>query len=362
MPISVKKLSLALPLLAGLLGACSAKPEGVMLNLDPPPDAAVWPAPPDPPRYALAKVLIGERDFLPPKELEKEEGFDVGRALKWLAGILIGPPEYEELRRPVSGMVDDKGWIYVVDAGHRAVAVFDRSEHRLRFWRLAGKNLDFVSPIAIVGDGQGGFLVTDSELGMVIRLDAQGAPVAQIGADLLLRPTGIARDPSNGRIYVVDTAAHDVKVFDGTGRLLDTLGDRGRDLGLFNTPTHATFSGGRLFVADTFNFRIQAFDRNGDATLAFGQTGLFVGNMTRPKGVAIGGDGRIYVVESYYDHLLIFDAAGRLLLPIGGTGPGIGNFYLPAGAWTDGAGRVYVADMFNGRVVVLQELTGARGV
>jgi sugar lactone lactonase YvrE len=353
--------TLVLIFLAGLLAGCSVKPEGVALTLEPEPNAIVWPPPPDTPRYALAKVLIGERDFLPKEELEKEEGFDLGKAMNWLVGILIGPPEYAELRRPVSGMVDEKGWIYVVDASHRAVAVFDRSEHRMRFWPLAGKNLEFESPIAIVGDGQGGFLVTDSELGFVVRLNAEGAPVAQFGANVLSRPTGIARDPASGRIYVVDTAAHDIKVFDAGGQLLDTLGGRGRGPGEFNTPTHAVFSGDTLYVADTFNFRIQAFDRSGEATMAFGRTGLFVGNLTRPKGIAIGGDRRIYVVESYYDHLLVFDSAGQLLLPIGGTGPEVGSFFLPAGAWTDNAGRVYIADMFNGRVVVLQELTGTRG-
>ena len=90
----------------------------------------------------------------------------------------------------------------------------------------------------------------------------------------------------------------------------------------------------------------------------FGELGLVVGNMSRPKGVAIGGGGRIYVVESYYDHLLIFDHYGKLLLPIGGTGREVGQFFLPAGVWTDDHHRVYVADMFNGRIIVLSELTG----
>ena len=95
--------------------------------------------------------------------------------------------------------------------------------------------------------------------------------------------------------------------------------------------------------------------------MRLGRIGLFVGNMTRPKGIAVGGGGRIYVVESYYDHLLVFDREGRLLMPIGGTGADAGYFFLPSGVWTDPAGRVYVADMYNGRVTVLMELTGLDG-
>ena len=84
--------------------------------------------------------------------------------------------------------------------------------------------------------------------------------------------------------------------------------------------------------------------------------------MTRPKGVAVGGDDRIYVVESYYDHLLVFDRGGRLLLPIGGTGAEVGRFYLPSGVWTDTSGRGYVAAMFHGRLVVFKELTGVERI
>ena len=86
--------------------------------------------------------------------------------------------------------------------------------------------------------------------------------------------------------------------------------------------------------------------------------GTYVGNMVRPKGVAVDSDGNIYVVESYHDHLLIYDSEGRFLLPIGGNGTNIGQFFLPAGAWSDSDDRIFVADMFNGRVVIFQFVGG----
>jgi len=348
----------ALVVLVGLAG-CAIQPQTVTPALEPEPGGPVWPAPPDIPRYALAGVLIGERDFVAP---DQEEANTVRSALAWVAGLMIGEPKYIELQRPVSGMTDSRGWIYVVDASHKAVVVFDMTEHRLRLWRLADKSRPFVSPIAIVADGRGGFLITDAELGEVFRLGPDGQPQGRFGEGILGRPTGIARDDLAGLIYVTDTNNHDIKVFDDEGVLVDVLGARGTEPGRFNAPTHLLFVGDELFVADTLNFRVQVFDRGGDGRLAFGSIGLFVGEMTRPKGVAVGGDGRIYVVESYYDHLLIFDRNGRLLLPIGGTGSEVGRFYLPSGVWTDDFGRVYVADMFNGRIIVFKELTGVERI
>lgn len=346
-----------LPVCLALAG-CVVQPPTRAPNLEPAQDAPVWPSPPERARYAFAGVLIGERDFLAPGH---ETAGNMRSALRWLAGLVVGETEYIELRRPVSGLTDDLGRVLVVDTSHRAVVVFDMVEQRLRLWRAATEGNDFVSPVAIVADGAGGYLVTDSELAEVFRLGADGSPQGRFGTGILSRPTGIARDPLTGQTYVADTGRHDIKVFDADGVLVDVLGGRGNESGQFNAPTHLLFHDDQLYVVDSLNFRVQVLDRDGDGRLAFGRLGLFVGEMTRPKGVAVGGDQRIYVVESYYDHLLVFDAAGQLLLPIGGTGRDVGQFYLPAGVWTDRQNRVYVADMYNGRIIVLKELTGVTG-
>jgi len=355
-PLAALSTGGAAAVLAALtLAGCADQAGDIAPSLLPDAAAQVWPKAPDPERYALAGVLIGERDFLSEDEREVSTGEQV---VNFLVGLVVGERRLKELRRPVSGLVRGDGAVLVVDAGLKGVAVFDMAEKRFRVWDEAAPGSGFAHPISIARDGRGGYLVTDAELGRVIRLDAEGAPAGDVGAGVLTRPTGIARDPVTGTIYVADTPENDIKMFDGKGVLIDTLGSPGRDLGRFNGPTHLAFREGRLWVADTLNFRVQAFDRSGAVVTDFGRLGLFVGNLTRPKGVAIGGGGRIYVVESYYDHLLVFTPEGRLLLPIGGTGRDVGEFYLPAGVWTDDAGRVYVADMYNGRVVVLAELTG----
>lgn len=348
--LAVRALAL---LLAIQLAGCSLGPDLAPISLEPDTEAPVWPVPPEKPRYVFIRTLIGERDFLAPGAETQQT---VGSALKWLAGLAIGERDYLELRRPVSGTTGADGKIYVVDASLRSIVVFDLQGARLSRWELAAQAERFAAPVGIAEDGASGFLVTDAELAEVFRLDSEGRPTGRYGRGVLSRPTGIARDPASGLVYVADTGQHDIKVFDGEGNLVELIGSHGNGQGLFNAPTHLSFQQGQLYVADTLNFRVQVFDRSGEERLTFGRLGLFVGNMTRPKGVAAGGDGRIYVVESYFDHLLVYDRSGQLLLPIGGTGQAIGQFYLPSGVWTDSQGRVYVADMFNGRVVIFQEL------
>ena len=342
----------ALAALASLLAACASAPQEMTWFPAErvPAEPAGWPPPPEPRRLVYAGELVGESNF---RRSEGARESSAGRLLRWIVGLGGERRNVVELVRPQTGTVDSRGRVLVTDAGREGVLVFDEPAGKLDAWNDAGDGVAFRSPVGIVEAGDGSVLVADSELGYVVRLDADGNPVGEFGRGALSRPTGLARDPETGDIYVADTAAHDIKVFDEAGRLLRTLGGPGTGAGQFNGPTHLCFTGRHLYVADTLNARVQVLAPDGSVISTIGQRGLFLGNMVRPKGVTADRDGNVYVIESYYDHLLVFSGTGELLLPIGGSGGGAGQFFLPAGAWTDHGHRLFVADMFNGRVVVL---------
>jgi DNA-binding beta-propeller fold protein YncE len=341
-----------------LLGGCASSrtPAVLTYGIEDAPEGRhlMWPAPPEVPRYQYAGVLTGEGNF-------KRQGEDAQRGakgfLRWLVGLDASNERATVLQRPQSGSVDAQGRVVITDMSRRAVFVFDPNAGELQVWDRAVGARGFVGPTAAVPGPDGQLYVSDADLGVVVRLDAKGTPAGTLGKGVLKRPTGMARDAERGVLYVADTRAHDIKLFADDGRLLSTLGHRGEGDGEFNGPTHLAFAQGKLYVTDTLNARIQVFERDSALPLRkIGQRGLYVGNLVRPKGVAVDGEGNVYVVEGYHDYVLVFNAEGEFLMPIGGTGPGTGNFYLPAGIWVDARNRVFVADMFNGRVVVFQFL------
>lgn len=316
----------------------------------------VWPSPPEQPRYRYVGELTGEENF------HTENGENRNAAVKifeWLAGLIGNRDDQVVLQRPQSGMVDAEGSIYVTDVSRHAVYVFDKPGGKLEIWDMARENAYFRSPIGIALGAQGEILVADAELQGVFRLDRKGKPIGEFGQGVLKRPTGLARDAQRGLIYVADTYSHDIKIFGDDGKLQKVIGQRGEADGEFNFPTHLAFASGQLYVTDTLNSRIQIFDADGKIVTKFGERGLYVGNLVRPKGVAVDSSGNIYVIESFHDNLLVYDSAGRTLMALGGTGKEIGKFYLPAGVWTDSHDQIYVADMFNGRILVLQFLGGS---
>jgi DNA-binding beta-propeller fold protein YncE len=340
-----------------LLAACASEPRELQFDAAGDQALRVFPPPQtqEVPRYRYLGQLLGESNF----RAKAGDGGNRGRKLlAWIVGLAEGRERPVTLQRPQSGVVDRAGRVLVTDVSRNAVFVFDEAQGRLDVWEQASKRERFAAPIGIALGRGDEILVCDADLGRVFRLAADGRPLGEFGAGVLQRPTGIARDAQQGRIFVADTHAHAIQVFDDDGRLLATWGRRGDGPGELNYPTHLAWRDGLLLVADSMNARIQGFDGQGKPVLRVGERGLYVGNLVRPKGVAADDEGNIYVVESMHDTLLVFDRSGRFLMALGGTDGGSGNFYLPAGVWVDERGRVFVADMFNGRVAVFQFLGG----
>jgi len=337
-----------------LLAGCADN--HLVMNLhspDPNTSAKVWPTAPETPRYRYVGELTGEDNFQPDNWANRSTA---SKIIDWIVGLSNFVEDPIVLKRPQSGTVDAEGNIYVTDVGRGGVFVFNKLAGELQVWEFANRSTHFATPIGITLGANNEILVADADLQRVFRFKKDGTPLGDFGHNVLKRPTGLARDSVRGRIYVADTHAHDVKVFNDTGNLITTIGKRGEGDGEFNFPTHLTFAGDRLYVTDTMNSRIQVFNADGKMINKFGKRGLYVGNMVRPKGVAVDSNSNIYVIESLYDNLLVFNQQGRTLLGVGGSGKKIGEFYLPSGVWIDKQDQVYIADMYNGRITVLQFL------
>ncbi|MDH4275029.1 MAG: 6-bladed beta-propeller [Gammaproteobacteria bacterium] len=338
-----------------LMHACATTPGNYQLY--PPAEPTYFPKAPEIARYQYLGALIGEPNFVVPENATQHRAL---RVWYWLVGLVFGAEGPYTLARPQAGIVDDAlGRIYVVDIGRHAVVVFDRATGTLYHWDDASPRQRFKTPVGIALGPRNELWVADSELGVVVRLNAQGEPLGEIGKGVLQRPVGVAWEPTTQRMYVADAAAHIVIAFDTQGREVMRFGKRGEHVGELNAPTHLAVAGGEIYVSDSLNSRVQRFSAQGKWLASLGGRGLTIGDLPRPKGVAVDAAGRVYVVESYYDYLLVYDHENRLLLAIGGNGTGGGQFNLPAGVWLDATGKVYVADMYNGRVEVFQFLDDA---
>ncbi len=309
--------------------------------------ALAWPAAPDPPRLAYVRA------FSRPEDLGIERGL-----LARLGDLLFGRSE-TRLIRPMS-VVTVGDVVYVADPGVKGVHRFDRA--RGEYALIQGpQERPLLSPVGLARGAEGEVYVSDSALAAVylIRPGAKTAAPLPLQAKLQ-QPTGLAFDPASGRLFVVDTRAHCVQVFDRGGALVTSIGRRGTADGEFNYPTLAWRNAeGRLYVTDALNFRVQMFDPQGHFVGKFGRYGDGNGDLGRQKGVATDRYGHVYVVDSLFNALQVFDERGALLLSVGTLGRERGEFWLPTGIFIDEHDRIYIADSYNQRVQVLRYVGGA---
>lgn len=184
-----------------------------------------------------------------------------GRVLALRRDLRIARVLAENLVRP-TGVACDAGVVYIVETGmHRVVAVDAAGTLRSIGTRGGGAG-EFNFPAALAVD-EGVAYVGDTLNFRVQRVALEGGEAVMFGAlgdgaGDTPRVKGIAVDAVG--VWVSDAHLDHVSLFDGAGRLLAAIGQRGAQPGEFSFPAGLAVSGhGRLAVADSLNTRIQIF-------------------------------------------------------------------------------------------------------
>ena len=163
-------------------------------------------------------------------------------------------------------------------------------------------------------------------------------------------PTGIAID-GNGNFLVADTNNGRIEKFAPAGTFLDIIGTKGSGQGQLGALNGiAVDRTGNIYVADASNHRVQKLSADGKFIAEWkGPDAGFYG----PRRIAIGPDDSIYVVDQGRTRIVKFNPDGQVLTVWGTKGGGDGQFDDPASVAVDrAANKVYVADPRNKRIQV----------
>jgi len=175
------------------------------------------------------------------------------------------------------------------------------------------------------------------------------------GEGQLIKPIGLDVDAA-GRLYVADIGARAVLVYGPDRRYLRRIG--GADWFSRLTSVTVDAAGERLYAVDIGGVgselhRVRVFDARSGAHLQdIGRRGSGEGEFNLPRDIAIGREGRLYVVDGGNFRVVVFDAAGRYLRAFGSVGKQYGQFARPKEIATDRDGNVYVVDTAFGNFQV----------
>jgi len=310
-----------------------------------------WPRPP-----LKAKIkFIGSISRIQETGLSEEKGF-LAKSWEKITGMDI--EDYRFLA-PYGVSVDEDGTLYVVDRDKAEIVVINIDtgitsvfsafpDDRSGF----SEESDYPLGIAVAEN----LYVTYPKSGKVRVFSREGLFKKEFGeASGLERPTGVAVNIQEDRLYIVDTTKHNIKVFNLKGDFISSFGKRGMKEGEFNYPTHI-FAGndGTIYITDEMNFRVQTLSKTGEFLSTVGEVGQVLGTFQSPKGVATDSNGNIYVADAMADHIQVFNKQGALLIAFGENGYGYGQFGGPAGMFIDKKDQLYIADLYNQRIQIFK--------
>lgn len=159
------------------------------------------------------------------------------------------------------------------------------------------------------------------------------------GQGMLTQPSAIAVD-DDGKIYVTDAGAFNVKVYSPGGRFLKSFGKAGSGRDGFGYPYGiAVLKNGDIMVADTINLNVRVFNKDGryKKTVMDRKSGVKPGAMTVHNG-------KIYLADLAGNKIMVLDGQGKVLRKIT---PAAMPFSYPQGMALDKNGLIWVADSGN---------------
>ena len=329
----------------------------------------VWPLPPDVPRIKFVQEIYGEdKPPVPAGQTQKKKKQSWMDRVAGLQTTDNGSFKREFLHllgRPYGIGVDSKNRVYVADSFVSAVFVFDLEKKETKLIRN-GVEAKFGTIIGLTVDNADRVFVVDALLHRVAALGPDWKLESYFGDDHLQHPGGIAIDENNRFLYVVDTGAQRVAVFDADNfEFLRNVGGPPKSAGdddpaTFSKPSNvAVDKEGNVYVTDTINDRVQIFDADGKFISMFGKAGDGPGDFARPKGITIDADNHIWVADALTNRVQIFDREGHLLAFFGTGGDLPGQFGVPSGVYVDKQNRAFVTDQLKGRLQVFRYFTDA---
>lgn len=180
---------------------------------------------------------------------------------------------------------------------------------------------------------------------------------------------GIAIDRED-RVYILNRSQKPIMIFNREGNLIDCWGD-----GFFNR-AHGSCIGpdDSIYCTDDKHHIVAKFDLNGKLLMTLGEKGKnsdtgyvqtfdlweSLGKIdrsappfNRPTGVDVGPEGDIYIADGYGNAMVHkFSPDGKLLFSWGSPGGKPGQFLLPHSVRVDKKGRVWVVDRENHRIQI----------
>jgi DNA-binding beta-propeller fold protein YncE len=280
----------------------------------------------------------------------------------------LAAPAGNEMDMPTDVAVDAAGRIYIADGVKGRVVALNADGTFAGAIESAG-DVRLVRPVGLTVDAQDRLWIADTRLHRVLAVAASGegwparttllmdlTPPSMRREQTLVAagPTDMAVTADGSQVFMVDGAHHRLIAYDMQTRAMQVIGGLGRGLGEFEFPFQiSTGPGGFLFVSEAIGGRVQRITPAGRPSGQIGRWGVEVGQLYRPKGIAVSEAGFVYASDSSLGVVQVFRTDGSLVGVLTDPQGTPLSFKHPMGMTLDAQGRLLVVELAANRVAVV---------
>jgi hypothetical protein len=260
----------------------------------------------------------------------------------------------EEVPKPIIkpyGVTAHESKIYICDTGLGGLVIMDLARKSFEYFIPSGKG-QLQLPFNCSVDENGTLFVADGNRRQIVVFNNEGKYVTEFGeTSENFKPTDVF--VIDGKIYVASVKDQKVYVYDKNtySQLFSFPAMEPGDDGFLYQPTNLVVSQNQIYVSDLGDNKIKTYSLDGKFLRSAGGYGNNVGQLMRPKGVAVDNKSNLFVVDAAFENVQIFNSKAHVLMYFGGPYTGHGDMWLPADVTVSYTGleffSKYVDDSFN---------------
>jgi len=221
---------------------------------------------------------------------------------------------------------DSAGNVYVVNSTDSVIKKFSPSGTLITSWGAFGAGDGQFFAVDDIATGPGNQIyVTDVGNSRIQWFSSTGVFLGKFS--ITGSPTGLDVG-SDGTIFVSEGSLDEVRAYNSTGTLIDTIGEAGSGAGDINNVDDVDVGDdGRIYVLDSGAGNIKAYATDGTFETSFASAGTGNGQLSGPNGLTVDKAGNTWVTEAGLARVSLFAFGPRV---IGGQTRDFGTAYIGA--------------------------------
>ncbi len=252
---------------------------------------------------AFTKSIVGENQILP---IYKPYGLFMRNGKLYICDVSLG------------------GGLEIIDFEKKDFSYFvPEGQYKLKL------------PINCYVDENNTLYIADITLQKIFVFDSDGTYITSFGKDKNIKPSDVFVNSQN--IFVADSGNNRINVYNKETYKFEYYFPKSEsgDINYLYKPANLTITNNKVYVSDMGSGDIKIFTLKGTYLKTISKYGKNIGDLVRPKGIAVDKEENIYVVDASFENVQIFNKKGELLLFFGGHYRSKGDMWLPTKVMID---------------------------